>query len=69
MPRTSFKIISTYKIPLPPREEQNEIIDKISGVDSSISKMVVHGKNLNQIKKKLTNDYLSGKLLIPKEVL
>lgn len=69
MPRTSFKIISIYKIPLPPKEEQNEIIDKFSRVDSSITKLVVHSKNLNIMKKKLTNDYLSGKLLIPKEVL
>lgn len=64
MPRTSFDIISKYKIALPPIEEQNNILSVISSTDNQVSVFRYNIEKLFEIKKKLTNELLSGRLTI-----
>lgn len=66
VPNDFFDMIN---IGIPPIEEQKEIIDIFETLNESILKYNNQLTCLFNLKKKLTNDYLSGKLLIPKEVL
>jgi type I restriction enzyme S subunit len=67
MPRTSFDIISKYKIALPPIEEQNNILSIFSGVDNQLLAFRYNINKLFQIKKKLLNESLSGELKYSKQ--
>jgi len=67
MPRTSFGILSKHKIPIGSVEEQNRIlavVNSLNTFESNCRKQIEELANLN---KKLTNLFLSGELLIPKE--
>jgi len=63
-------IVGNTVIALPDTiEEQKQIVDIFNDVDKSIKKCTDNINYVLSLKKKLTNDYLSGKLIIPKEVL
>lgn len=59
MPRTSFDIISKYKIALPPIAEQKNILYVISNVDNQLSTYKSNIESLSCLKKKLINEFLS----------
>ena len=56
-------------IPIIPFNEQQKIINIFNYLNSQLDKCRNNSVVLSSLKKKLTNDYLSGKLIIPKEVL
>ena len=56
-------------VPLPELIEQKEIVYILKTLNINISNYNSYINYSSNLKKKLTNDYLSGKLLIPKEVL
>jgi len=65
MPRTSYKIISDYNIPMPPLPEQFAIAQVLSDTDSlieSLDKLIEKKKN---IKKGAMQELLSGKKRLP----
>lgn len=67
MPRTSFELLSKYKISLGSIEEQTmilAIISSLNKLENNCKKQIEH---LTNIRKKLTNSFLSGELLITKE--
>ena len=63
------KNLSNFEIILPPINEQKEINDVLEEISQTIKKHSTHLLHLSHLKKKLTNDFISGKLIIPKEVL
>ena len=63
------KSLMEIKIPSLKIEEQKLISSKIQSINSNIISLKKNRVKLHALKQKLTNDYLSGKLLIPKEVL
>jgi len=67
--RVPNDFFDTISIGIPPIEEQKEIIDIFETLNENILKYNNQLTCLFNLKKKLTNDYLSGKLIIPKEVL
>ena len=56
-------------VPKPLISEQNRIADIIININEMIIKIENHGNELKKLKQKLTNNFISGKLIIPKEVL
>ena len=64
-----LKDLLKIRIPLPSLSTQKDILNNIELIDMQIEIVSQNSHNLLELKKKLTNDYLSGKLLIPKEVL
>jgi restriction endonuclease S subunit len=60
MPRTSMKIIKKFKIPLPPIEEQEKILEIMQKFDKSGGNTFIQLKKLLNLKKRLLNDLLSG---------
>ena len=63
-------IVGNTVIALPDTiEEQKQIVNIFNDVDNSIKKCTDNINYVLSLKKKLTNDYLSGKLIIPAEVL
>jgi len=68
-PALNQKDIQNFKIAVPSIEEQNTIINILKQQDFYITNLNKNYKNLLVFKKKLTNDFLSGKLIISKEVL
>lgn len=69
MKHITKKNLENIIIPVPPLDEQNLITDILQKIDSTLEEQYFCLEKLQNSKKKLTNDYLSGKLLIPKEVL
>lgn len=67
--RVPNDFFDTINIGIPPIEEQKEIIDIFETLNESILKYNNQLTCLLNLKKKLTNDFISGKLIIPKEVL
>ena len=63
------KSLEEIKIPSLKFEEQKLISSKIQSINSNIISLQKNGFKLHALKKKLANDYLSGKLIIPKEAL
>lgn len=57
------------RIPLPPLTKQQEIIDNIKSIEHEIELLKANSQNLYCLKKKLTDEFLSGKLKIPQEAL
>lgn len=66
MPRTSFEILSKYKIPIGSVEEQNRILRVINSLNTFESNCRKQTEEIANLEKKLTNLFLSGELLIPK---
>lgn len=64
--RKDFDLIC---VDIPNITEQNQIVKVLDEFMVTTSNYRDHIQKLINLKKKLTNDYLSGKLLIPKEVL
>ena len=62
-------IVKNLNLGIPTLEEQKHILVKLKKVDNYIKKNTQHLSLIFQLKQKLANDFLSGKLLIPKEVL
>ena len=63
-------IVGNTAIALPNTiEEQNKITSIFNIIDTLIKKSQDNLNYMSNLKKKLTNDYLSGKLIIPNEVL
>lgn len=60
MPRTSFDIISNYKIALPTTAEQKNILYVISSVDNQLLTYKANIENLSNLKKKLINELVSS---------
>jgi len=56
-------------IPVISFNEQQKIINILNYLNSQLDKCKSNSFALSSLKKKLTNDFLSGKLIIPKEVL
>ena len=67
--RVPNDFFDTISIGIPPIDEQKEIIHIFDFFNTNILKYNNHLTSLSVLKKKLTNDYLSGKLIIPAEVL
>ena len=63
------KDLMNLLIPLPSLQEQKKITNILTQQDLYIANQCRNIEKLHLLKKKLTNDYLSGKLIIPKEVL
>ena len=68
-PRVNLSDVRNLDIFLPPLSEQDDIAKIFQKLDENIEKYQNHRGNIELLKKKLINDYLSGKLIIPKEVL
>ena len=64
-----LKDLLKIRIPLPSLSTQKDILNNIKLIDKQIGIVLQNSHNLLELKKKLTNDYPSGKLIIPKEVL
>ena len=60
----SLKIIRSFKILLPPLPEQKQIADILSSVDESIQKSKDKKTQLEQVKKGLMQDLLTGKVRV-----
>lgn len=67
MPRTSFEILSKYKIPIGSVEEQDMILAVVNSLNTFESNCRKQTEELANLEKKLANLFLSGELLIPKE--
>ena len=67
--RISKKNLQKIKVPFPPKVEQEAIVNIIGAIDFMINNSYWNSHILFNLKKKLTNNFISGKLLIPKEVL
>ena len=65
----SLSLLSKLPITVPPVDEQKIICDILFELDDTIKQYGINLQNLDDLKKKLTNDFLSGKLTIPKDVL
>ena len=65
----NLTIVKNMNIVLPTLDEQKKIADILELLDKSINKHSKHSEKLHQLKNKLTNNFISGKLIIPKEVL
>ena len=61
--------IKTIEIPLPKIEEQGKIISLLGSFDMAIKTYKSHITHLSNLKMKLTNEFLSGNIRIPPEVL
>ena len=65
----NVKDFKDLEISLPSLKEQEKIVDISEHFDNRLKVYHLHHETLANLKKKLTNDFLSGKLIIPKEVL
>lgn len=63
------KIVGDVYIPIPFLEEQKIIINIFNKIDNTIETYKSHITHLSNLKKKLTNELLSGNIRIPPEVL
>ena len=63
------KELKNFSVVVPPLDEQKEIVNILYKLDLNISQFNNHILYVSNLKKKITNDFLSGKLTIPKEVL
>ena len=63
------KELKNFPVVLPPLDEQKEIVNILYKLDLNISQFSDHILYTSNLKKKLTNNFISGKLIIPKEVL
>ena len=63
------KELKEFSVPKVPTGEQSMIGNLLSSCVQQIDNFNKHLSQLAQLKKKLTNEFLSGNLLIPKEVL
>jgi type I restriction enzyme, S subunit len=63
------KELKDFSVPKVPTNEQNIIGNLLLLCDQQIDNFSKHFSKLTQLKKKLTNEFLSGNLLIPTEVL
>lgn len=61
--------IKTLEIPLPSIKEQEKIISILESFDDNSITYKSHITHLSNLKKKLTNEFLSGNVRIPPEVL
>jgi len=68
-PNLSKKIILDMYVPLPSITEQIKIVNILSDLDANLSSCKKHKDSVINLKKKITNDFISGKLIISKEVL
>ena len=62
------KELKEFSVPVVPTNEQRNISNLLSKCNQQIDKFNNHYSKLAHLKKKLTNEFLSGKLLIPVEV-
>ena len=60
-PRTSWRMLSRFRVPLPPLPEQNKIAEILSIVDGRIQLLKEKKNKLERVKKGLMNDLLTGK--------
>ena len=63
------KELKNFPVVVPPLDEQKEIVNILYKLDLNISQFNDHILYTSNLKKKLTNNFISGKLIIPKEVL
>lgn len=68
-PGIYLKELGSILVTVPPLDEQKLISDYIKEFDLDIEKKAIHLSKIEKLKKKLTDDFISGKLIIPKEVL
>ncbi|SDG15836.1 type I restriction enzyme, S subunit [Methanolobus vulcani] len=68
-PRVNLSDVRDLIIFLPPISEQNEITDIFLELDRNIQKYQEHKNNIENLKLKVTNDFISGILKIPQEAL
>ncbi len=68
-PRTSWRMLSKLKIPLPLLLEQNKIAEILSTVDERIQLLKEKKNKLKRIKKGLMNDLFSGEKRVKLEIL
>ena len=60
----NFEQIKSFKIPLPPLSEQQQIASILSNVDTQIQKEKLHKSNLEQLKKGLMQKLLTGQIRV-----
>jgi type I restriction enzyme S subunit len=63
------KELKNFPIALAPLPEQQNVVDVLSNLDQNLIQLNNYSIKLMVIKKKLTNEFLSGKLRIPEGVL
>lgn len=68
-PNINSSQLKNWPCIIPPVEEQKQIVTIFKSLDISVKSHSDNIENLSCMGKKLTNDFLSGKLIIPKEVL
>ncbi|TFH43173.1 MAG: restriction endonuclease subunit S, partial [ANME-2 cluster archaeon] len=69
MKHITKKNLEKMMIPIPTLDEQYSIVKILEILDTMIEKQIDNLDKLQVLKKKLTNEFISGKLIIPKEVL
>lgn len=62
MPRTSVEIISNYRIPLPPIQEQKKIVNIVRQIENQELVLNKYLINLKDFQRKLSNDLLAGRI-------
>ena len=60
----NFEQIKSFKIPLPPLSEQQQIASILSNVDTQIQKEKLHKSNLERLKKGLMQKLLTGQIRV-----
>ena len=61
LPRANWKDIAIFKLPIPPLTEQQKIADILSEADAKIEKEEIKKKKLEELKKGLMQQLLTGK--------
>ena len=64
-PRTSWKALQKFSIPLPPLEEQREIARMLQAVDAKIAAEQARRAALEELFKSLLHELMSGRLRLP----
>lgn len=64
MPRTSWKIISEYRLPIPPISEQHKIAEVLSTVDEKLEILQDKKQECQELKKGLMQQLLTGKIRV-----
>ncbi|MDC0885703.1 restriction endonuclease subunit S [Nitrosopumilus sp.] len=64
LPRTKWKDIKNFNIPLPPLPEQKQIVSILSNIDTQIQKEKLHKSNLERLKKGLMQKLLTGQIRV-----
>ncbi len=59
------RAIKQFKLPRPPVPEQEQIVDLLNGVETEINALVAKVEALQQVKKSLLQNLLTGKIRLP----